>query len=83
VETYSVVTDSSEFEKVYNAIKAKVEPETAEVTLTPQNYISVEGKTAEQLLRLLDALDDQDDVQKVHANFDIDDELMEKLRSNS
>lgn len=79
---YSVVTTPADFEAVYNAIKVKTEPESAEVTLTPQNYTAVEGKAAEQLLRLLDALDDHDDVQKVHANFDIDDALMEKLRGN-
>ena len=49
--------------------------------MVPKNSISVEvPKIAEQLLKLLEIIDDQEDVQKVHANFDISDELMEKLR---
>lgn len=81
-ETSTVVCEPANFEAVYNAIKSKTEPETAEVTLSPKNYVAVEGKAAEQLLKLLDALEDHDDVQKVHANFDIDDAEMEKLRGN-
>jgi YebC/PmpR family DNA-binding regulatory protein len=81
--TYTVVTDPAAFEKVYAAIKTKAEPDTAEVTLAPKNYVAVEGKAAEQLLRLLDALDDQDDVQRVHANFDIPEDQMEKLRGGA
>ena len=77
---YTITTAPSGFDAVLEKIKAKVEPESAEVTMLPKNYMAVEGKTAEQLLKLLDALDDHDDVQKVHANFDIDDDLMEKLR---
>jgi YebC/PmpR family DNA-binding regulatory protein len=80
---YTIVTDPSDFEKVFNAVKAKLEPETAEVTLTPKNEVAVDAKQGEQLLRLLDALEDHDDVQKVHANFDIPDDLMEKLRGNA
>jgi transcriptional/translational regulatory protein YebC/TACO1 len=83
-EMYSIITEPNMFEQVYNTIKAKikVEPESAEVTMVPKNSISIEGKPAEQLLKLLDALDDQDDVQKVHANFDISDEQMDKLRKD-
>lgn len=79
--SHTVTTGANEFEKVYQALKAKVEPESAAITMVPKNYISIEdSKTAEQILRLMDAMDDHDDVQKVHANFDISDELMEKIR---
>jgi YebC/PmpR family DNA-binding regulatory protein len=80
--SYTVSTTPKDFEAVYQAIKAKIEPESAEVTLVPKNVVVVEDeKVAEQLLALVEALEDHDDVQKVHANFDIPDALMEKLRS--
>ena len=40
--------------------------------MIPQNYIKLEGKPAQQMVRMMDALDDHDDVAKVHANFDIE-----------
>lgn len=81
-ESFTVTTGANEFEKVYQALKTKVEPDSAEITLIPQNSITIEdAKTAESLLKLMDTLDDQDDVQKVHSNFDIDDALVEKIRS--
>ncbi len=52
----------------------------ASISMIPKNTIEVtEEKTARSLLKLLDNLEDNDDVQKVHANFDIADELMERL----
>jgi YebC/PmpR family DNA-binding regulatory protein len=51
----------------------------AEVTMHPKNTVRVEGKDAQQVLRLLDALEDHDDVQAVHANFDIPDEIMQQV----
>ena len=51
----------------------------AEVTYLAQNQIRLDEKPAEQLLKLMEILDDHDDVQKVHANFDIPDEVMEKV----
>jgi YebC/PmpR family DNA-binding regulatory protein len=79
-EVFTVVTAPNAFEQVLQAVKSKTEPESAEISIVPKNYTAVEGKSAEQLLKLMDALDDLDDVQKVHANFDMDDALMEKLR---
>jgi YebC/PmpR family DNA-binding regulatory protein len=78
--SYTVTVAPSDYETVLEKIKIKVEPESSEVTMVPKTYMAVDGKAAESLFKLLDALDDHDDVQKVHANFDIDDELMEKLR---
>jgi YebC/PmpR family DNA-binding regulatory protein len=51
----------------------------AEVAMHPRNTVRVEGKDAQQVLRLLDALEDHDDVQAVHANFDIPDEIMQQV----
>ncbi len=59
--------------------QAGIEPTTAEITRLPQNSVQVEGKSAAAVLRLMDRLEDQDDVQNVYANFDIDDEELEAL----
>ena len=53
--------------------------ESAEVTQIPQNSVKVEGKQAAAVLRMIEALEDQDDTQSVYANFDIDDAELEKL----
>ena len=57
--------------------------DVAEITMMPQNTVPVEGKHAEQVLRLMEALDDQDDVRKAHANFDIPDDVMANWRLKS
>lgn len=59
--------------------KLGVPIERAESTMVPQNTVHLEGKEAERLLRFLDRLDDQEDVQEVYANFDIPDEIFEKV----
>ncbi|MDQ7858438.1 MAG: YebC/PmpR family DNA-binding transcriptional regulator [Armatimonadota bacterium] len=51
----------------------------AQVTMQPKNTVRVEGKDAQQVLRLMDALEEHDDVQAVHANFDIPDEIMQQV----
>jgi transcriptional/translational regulatory protein YebC/TACO1 len=53
--------------------------ESAELTMIPQNTVKLEGKSAEQLMKLMDSLDEHDDVQNVYANFDIDDAELERL----
>ena len=47
--------------------------------MIPQNTVKLEGKSAEQLMKLMDALDEHDDVQSVYANFDIDDSELERI----
>jgi YebC/PmpR family DNA-binding regulatory protein len=75
---YEIYTDPAAFDDVLEAVKrAGVEPEAAEISMIPQNYIHLEGHDARQMLKLYDALDDHDDVQKVFANFDIDEAEME------
>ena len=74
---YRVMTPFTEFQSVQNGLYAAgIEIEEAEITMVPKSTVSVEGATAEKLLRLLDALDDEDDVQKVAANFDIPEEIL-------
>ncbi len=81
-EVYEIVTTPEAFEDVRNALEQKgLNLEVAEVTMLPQNMVPVEGKQAEQVLKLMEALDDQDDVRKAHANFDISDEVMAALAS--
>ena len=58
---------------------AGVEMESAELTMTTQTDVRLENKQAEQMLRLMDALEDLEDVGNVYANFDIDDTQMESL----
>jgi len=51
----------------------------AEVTMLPQTNVNLKGKEAEQMLKLMDALDDNDDIQKVYTNADIDEEVINSL----
>ncbi len=79
--SYEVLTSPENFEETRKAIEEAGFPiESAEVTRYPQNTVKIEGKQAEQLLKLMDALDEHDDVQNVYANFDIDVKLMEELQ---
>jgi YebC/PmpR family DNA-binding regulatory protein len=79
-KSFEVVTDPHDFEAVKKALAdAKVETGLAEITYIPQNTVRLEEKPAEQMLKLMEVMDEHDDVQKVHANFDIPDEVMEKV----
>jgi YebC/PmpR family DNA-binding regulatory protein len=79
-DVFGVYTDLTEFDNVKEALeKSGVKFSFAEVTMIPQNTIKLEGKQAEQMLKLLDKLEDSDDIQNVYANFDINDEEMERL----
>jgi YebC/PmpR family DNA-binding regulatory protein len=70
--TYEILTAPESFDDVLNAIKAKhIETVTAEVSMIPQSYVKVEGKNVQQVMKLIEALDEHDDVQHVYANFDI------------
>ena len=53
-------------------VKAGITPASAELALVPQNYVKLTGQQATQMLRLVEALEEHDDVQHVYANFDID-----------
>jgi YebC/PmpR family DNA-binding regulatory protein len=74
---YRVVTAPEDFAAVRQSlVEAGVAFENAEITMQPQNYIDLDASTAKQTLRLIDALEENDDVQEVYANFDISDEVM-------
>ena len=77
-DNFVITTPPNEFEKVKKALEdAGVPLELAEVTMLPQTYVTLEKeKEAGQMLRLMEALEDNDDVQNVYANFDIPDEVM-------
>jgi YebC/PmpR family DNA-binding regulatory protein len=77
-ENFVITTPPNDFEKVKKALEdAGVPLEVAEVTMLPQTYVKLEGeKEAGQMLRLVEALEDNDDVQNVYANFDIPDDVM-------
>ncbi|MGH7274425.1 MAG: YebC/PmpR family DNA-binding transcriptional regulator, partial [Nitrospiria bacterium] len=79
-KNFEVITAPDDFEKAKRALENnKIPFALAEVTLVPQNYVSLAGKDAEQMLKLMETLEDHDDVQKVHANFDIPDEVIERV----
>jgi YebC/PmpR family DNA-binding regulatory protein len=79
-ENWEVLSDTSAYEAVLEAVKkAGITPSSSEVTMIPQNYIKLEGQPANTMIRLLEALEEQDDVQNVHANFDIDQKLLEEV----
>lgn len=79
-DSIEVITTPSSFTAVRDAIAAQgLKWESAEVTMIPQTMVKLEGKQAEQMLRLMEKLEDYDDVQNVYANFDISDEEMEAI----
>jgi len=79
-DVFQVFTSPNSFETVKAALAAKNIPiESSEVSMIPQTNIKLTGKDAESMLKLMENLEDSDDVQKVHSNFDIDDEEMSKL----
>jgi len=76
-----VITTPEQFEAVRDALKAKgFIPTDAEVTMVADNNVKVTGEPAQKLMNLINKLEEQDDIQAVHANFDISDEEMEKLQ---
>ena len=77
-DNWEVLTAPDVFPAVREAVKALgVEPASAEVSMIPQNYVKLEGKPAQQMVRLMEALEDHDDVQHVWSNFDISEKEIE------
>ena len=71
-DNFEIITAPADFEIVLEAVKkAGIEPQVAEVEMVPKEYRKLEGQEAKQMLKLMEALEDHDDVQKVFANFDI------------
>jgi len=77
---WEILTDPSAYEAVLEAVKAAgIKPEVSEVAMVPQNYIKLEGSQANTMIRLLEALEDGDDVQHVYSNFDMDEAQLEAM----
>lgn len=77
---FEIITNPSTFEDVRSALEEKGIPMTsAALTMVPENTVKVEEKDAVKVLRLMDALENQDDVQNVYANFDIPEDVLAKL----
>ena len=73
-----ITTNPEDMEKVRDLLKNKgFNPVSSEVTMTPQNMVAVTGEVAKKVLNLVEALEDNDDVQNVHTNADLPDELVE------
>jgi YebC/PmpR family DNA-binding regulatory protein len=76
---WEIISDPNDYESVNKALKEQdITMDTSNISYIPQNYVKLEGKKAQQCLKLIDALEDHDDVQNVWANFDIDEDEIEE-----
>ena len=81
-ENWEVITDPHGYESVLEAVKkGNFAVTTSEVAMLPQNYIKLEGQQATQMIRLVEALEEHDDVQHVYSNFDVDLKQLEEVAS--
>jgi len=79
-ENWEILTAASAYEDMVEALKkAGIEPVSSSVSMIPDTYIKLEGQAANTMIRLMEALEEHDDVQNVHANFDIDQKLLEEV----
>ena len=77
-DNWEVYSAPDVFTAVADAVKALgIEPTSAKVSLIPQNFVKLEGKPAQQMVKLMEALDDHDDVQNISSNFDISEKEIE------
>ncbi len=77
---FEVICDPADFDAVREAVEAaSIKPELAEITMIPQTQTALEGKTAEQMIKFMEALDDCDDIQKFYSNADIPDEIFNAM----
>ena len=75
---WEIVSPVESHQAVVDAVKALgIEPDTAQIAMLPQNYIKLEGKQAQQMLKLMEALEDYDDTKTVWSNVDIDEKEIE------
>jgi YebC/PmpR family DNA-binding regulatory protein len=79
-ENWEILTETSAYESVLEAVKkAGIEPVSASIAMIPQTYVKLEGSAANTMIRLMEALEEHDDVQNVHSNFDIDQKTLEEV----
>jgi YebC/PmpR family DNA-binding regulatory protein len=81
-ENWELLTPPNAYEAVLEAVKkANIQVAHSEIGMVPQNYIKLEGPAASQMIRLLEAIEDNDDVQNVYSNFDVDQKQLEEVAS--
>jgi YebC/PmpR family DNA-binding regulatory protein len=77
-DNWEVLSSPEAFPQVLEAVKKLgIEPDAAEISMLPQNYLKLEGKHAQQMVRLMEALEEHDDVRHVWSNFDIEEKEIE------
>jgi YebC/PmpR family DNA-binding regulatory protein len=77
-DSWEILCAPDSFQKVLDAVKAlKIEPGAAEVAMVPQNYVKLEGKPAQQMIKLMEALEEHEDTKKVWSNADIEEKEIE------
>jgi YebC/PmpR family DNA-binding regulatory protein len=82
-DVYEITTQPQDFEEVKNTLlKNGVKLKFAEISMVPQSYIKVDPSVARSVLKLIESLEEDDDVQEVHSNFDIPDEVIKELQQN-
>jgi len=83
-DAFEVTCAIEDFERVKNALtESEIAYSQAELSRAPQSTVKIEGSTARQNLHLMEALEDHDDVQRVYANFDIDDEELQAIEADA
>jgi len=79
-ENWEILTSTSAYEGMLEAIKkAGITPASSSVAMIPDTYVKLEGQAANTMIRLMEALEEHDDVQNVHSNFDIDQKTLEEV----
>jgi YebC/PmpR family DNA-binding regulatory protein len=79
-DSYEIISSPEDMVKIKEALESSGIPfSLAEITMIPTTYITLDNKSAVQMLRLVDALEDNDDIQNVYANFDIPEEVVSKV----
>ncbi len=74
-DVFEIVAEPGDYDAVADALAAKgIETASAEVTMVPDNTVRIEGKDAEKMMSLVDALEEHDDVQNIYANYEMDEE---------
>jgi YebC/PmpR family DNA-binding regulatory protein len=77
-DSWEILSAPEAYQTVLDAVKKLgVEPDAAELSMLPQNYVKLEGRVAQQMVKLMDALDEHDDVRQVWSNFDIEEKEIE------
>ncbi|MDR1695026.1 MAG: YebC/PmpR family DNA-binding transcriptional regulator [Endomicrobium sp.] len=82
-DVYEIITSAADLDNMKNVLKEKnIKTASAEISMVPQTYIKLSGDDAKSMLKLMDSLEEHDDVKNVYANFDISQEEMEKIEAN-